>query len=65
MLDRGATAAPKIDGTGATGIIRRHGIDVYGIRKDKNGNLIRYTDHIGGLRNMDIPKDLVGKTFRA
>lgn len=65
MLDRGAKAYPKIDGTGATGIVRRHGIDVYGIRKDKDGNLIRYTDHIGGLRNMDIPKQLVGKTFRA
>jgi hypothetical protein len=37
---------------------------VYGIRKDKNGNLIRYTDHIGGLRDMKIPPQLVGKVFR-
>lgn len=65
MLDRGAKAYPKVDGTGANAIIRRNGIDVYGIRKDKQGNLIRYTDHIGGLRNMNIPKQLVGKTFRA
>lgn len=64
MLDQGATAYPKIDGTGALAAVTRSGIDVYGVNKDKQGNLIRYTDHIGGLRNMSIPKQLVGKTFR-
>lgn len=64
MLDRGAKAYPKIDGAAVLAHILKSGIAVYGVRKDKNGNLIRYTDHIGGLRNMDIPKELVGKSFR-
>ena len=64
LIDRGAKAYPKLDGTGALAQMGKHGIDVYGINKDKNGNLIRYTDHIGGLRNMQIPKELQGKTFR-
>lgn len=65
LMDQGAKAYPKIDGTGALAQIKPNGIQVYGINKDKNGNLIRYTDHIGGLRNLQIPKQLVGKTFRA
>lgn len=52
LIDKGATATLKYDGTGGLAQIGKHGIDVYGINKDKNGNLIRYTDHIGGLRNM-------------
>ena len=64
MLDRGAKAYNKIDGAAVLAHILKNGIAVYGVRKDKNGNLIRYTDHIGGLRNMDIPKELVGKSFR-
>lgn len=65
MIEAGAKAYPKVDGTGAQAQITPHGIQVYGVNKDKNGNLIRYTDHIGGLRNMSIPKQLIGKTFRA
>ena len=64
LIDKGATATVKVDGTGGLAQLGKHGIDVYGINKDKNGNLIRYTDHIGGLRGMDIPKELQGKTFR-
>ena len=56
MLDRGAKAYPKIDGAAVLAHILKNGIAVYGVRRDKQGNLIRYTDHIGGLRNMNIPK---------
>ena len=54
-MDKGAVATSKIDGTGAVAKINRSGIDVYGVHKDKQGNLIRYTDHIGGLRDMNVP----------
>ena len=64
ILDRGAKAYPKIDGAAILAHILKNGIAVYGVRRDKGGNLIRYTDHIGGLRNMNIPKQLVGKSFR-
>ena len=64
LMDQGAVAVPKYDGTGALAQVTKNGIQVYGVRKDKNGNLIRYTDHIGGLRGLDIPSDLVGKVFR-
>ena len=64
LIDKGATASVKVDGTGGIAQLGKNGIDVYGINKDKNGNLIRYTDHIGGLRDMQIPKELQGKTFR-
>ena len=64
MLDRGAKAFPKIDGAAVLAHILKNGIAVYGVRRDKKGNLIRYTDHIGGLRSMNIPEQLVGKSFR-
>lgn len=64
MLDQGATAYPKIDGAAALAVLLRKGIDVYGVNKDKYGQPIKYTNHIGGLRDISIPKDLVGKTLR-
>ena len=64
IMDKGALATPKFDGAGAVATIRPHGVDVYSLRRDKNGNLIRYTDHIGGLRNLKVPGDLVGRSFR-
>ena len=64
MLDKGAVAYPKIDGAAALAILMNKGIDVFGVNKDKYGKPIRYTNHIGGLRDISIPKDLVGKTLR-
>lgn len=65
LLDKGAKVYPKVDGAGALAQIKPSSIEVYGLRKNKNGDLIRYTDHIGGLRDLNIPKQLVGKVFRA
>lgn len=66
IMDAGDyTAVPKIDGAGAIATVKANGVDVYSVRKDKDGNLIRYTDHIGDLRNLNIPKELEGKSFRA
>jgi hypothetical protein len=64
MMTKGAIAAPKLDGAAALARIRRHGVDVYSVRRDKDGRLIRYTDHIGGLRGMTNPADLVGRVIR-
>jgi len=65
IMDKGnVVASPKIDGAGAIATVKANGVDVYSIRRDKNGNLIRYTDYIGGLRNLSIPKELEGRSFR-
>lgn len=64
-IDKGAMATPKLDGAGAIAAIAKNNIDVYGIRRDKDNNLIRYTDYIDGTRNVKIPPELVGKGFRA
>lgn len=64
IMGGGAIATPKLDGAGALAYLNARGIDVYGIRKDKDGKLIRYTDHIGGLRDVKVPKELVGKVIR-
>ena len=64
ILDNGAVASPKIDGAGALARVNKHGLDVYGIRKDKDGSLIRYTDHIGNLRDISVPKELRNTVYR-
>ena len=65
LLDKGAVATPKIDGAGALVSVDKHGLDVYGIRRDKDNKLIRYTDHIGNLRDIEIPSKLKGSIYRA
>jgi len=64
IMGKGAIATPKLDGAAALAYLTARGINVYGIRRDKDGNLIRYTDHIGGLRDITVPKELVGKVIR-
>lgn len=64
MLDQGAKVYPKIDGAAALALLLNKGLQVYGVRKDKKGNLIRYTEHIGGLKDIPVPQNLVGKTLR-
>lgn len=64
VMDEKAYATPKLDGAGALATIGKHGVRVFGIKPDKEGNPIEYTDHIGGLRGLNIPKDLTGTTLR-
>ena len=64
VMDEKAYATPKLDGAGALATIGKHGVRVFGIRPDKEGNPIEYTDHIGGLRGIQTPEDLVGTTLR-
>lgn len=64
LMDGKAYATPKLDGAGALASIGGRGIRVFGIRPDKDGNTIEYTDHIGGLRGVDIPKELEGLLLR-
>lgn len=64
VMDEKAYATPKLDGAGALASIGKHGVRVFGIRPDKDGNPIEYTDHIGGLRGIPIPPNLVGTTLR-
>ena len=64
IMRQGAVATPKLDGAAALALIRPRGIDVYSVRRDKEGRPIRYTDHIGGLRGLNNPPDLVGKIIR-
>lgn len=64
VMDEKAYATPKLDGAGALATIGKHGVRVFGIRPDKDGNPIEYTDHIGGLRGIQTPRDLVGTTLR-
>lgn len=64
IMDNGAVASPKIDGAGALARVGKHGLEVYGIRRDKDGALIRYTDHIGNLRDISVPKELKNTVYR-
>ena len=64
MMDEKAFATPKLDGAGALASLGKNGIRVFGIRPDKDGNPIEYTDHIGGLRGIKVPEDLQGTTLR-
>ena len=65
LMDDNTIATPKLDGTGALATLGDKGIRVFGIRPDKQGNTIEYTDYIGGLRNVNIPEDLRGLTLRS
>lgn len=65
LMDENTIATPKLDGTGAIATLGDKGIRVFGIRPDKNGNPIEYTDYIGGLRNLSIPEDIRGLTLRS
>jgi len=57
-------AAPKMDGAAALATIKANGVEVYGVRRDKDGNLIRYTDYIDNLRGAPTPPELRGRSFR-
>lgn len=54
-LAQGARVYPKIDGAGALVQLKPTSAEVYGIVKDKDGHTVRYTDLIGGLRDLRVP----------
>lgn len=64
LISTGSAISPKIDGAGALAYLGKGGISVYGIRNDKRGLKPEYTDYIGGLRGVQVPKDLRGTILR-
>lgn len=64
LIATGSTISPKIDGAGALAYLGKSGVSVYGIRPTKTGNKPEYTDYIGGLRGITVPKDLQGTVLR-
>ena len=64
LIDRGAKVTEKYDGAGALAYLGKHGIEVYGIKPNKEGKHPVYTPYIGGLYGAKVPEDLVGTTLR-
>lgn len=64
LIDKGAEVTPKIDGAGALAYLGPSGVSVYGIRDTKAGDKPEYTDYVGTLRNVKVPKHLQGITLR-
>ena len=65
LIAAGYAATPKIDGAGALLHLTDKGARAFSIRKDKDGNLIEYTDYIPGLRQLQYPKELRDTLIRA
>lgn len=65
LIASGAAVTRKIDGAGALLYLGDHGAEAYGIRTNSKGEKPSYTDAIGGLRSLNIPKDLRGTLLRA
>lgn len=64
LIDSGAEVSAKIDGAGVLALLKKRGIDVYGIRSLKSGSKPVYTDYIGSLRSAGVPKELVNTVIR-
>lgn len=64
LIATGSAISPKIDGAGALAYLGQGGVSVYGIRNDKRGLKPEYTDYIGGLRGVQVPKELQGTILR-
>ena len=64
LIASGAAITPKIDGAGALAYLGDKGVSVYGIRNDKSGLKPEYTDYIGELRDVQVPKELRGTVLR-
>lgn len=64
LIANGATVTPKIDGAGTLLYLGPHGVGAYGIRTGAKGDKPEYTDIIGRLRSIQVPKDLQGKVLR-
>ncbi len=64
LIATGATVTPKIDGAGTLLYLGKHGVEAYGIRTGASGDKPEYTDIIGRLRSIRVPKDLQGTVLR-
>ena len=64
LIANGATITPKIDGAGTLLYLGPHGVEAYGIRTGAKGDKPEYTDIIGRLRSIQVPKELQGKVLR-
>lgn len=64
LIANGATITKKIDGAGSLLYLGPHGVEAYGIRTNEKGDKPEYTDVIGGLRGIQVPKELQGTVLR-
>jgi len=64
LIANGATITKKIDGAGTLLYLGPHGVEAYGIRTGARGEKPEYTDIIGKLRSIRVPKDLQGTVLR-
>lgn len=64
LIASGAELSPKIDGAGALLHLGENGVTAYGIRTGADGLKPEYTDIIGGLRSIRVPKELRDSVIR-
>jgi len=64
VLDGSYAVSAKIDGAAALFEVMKNRIEAVSYRPTKEGKPIVHTKRIGGLENLDIPKEMVGKLFR-
>lgn len=64
LIANGASISRKIDGAGMLAYLGKHGVEAYGIRANAQGDKPEYTDIIGNLRSIQVPKDLQGTLLR-
>ena len=64
LIANGAVVTKKIDGAGTLLYLGPHGVEAYGIRTGAKGEKPEYTDIIGRLRSIRVPKDLQGTVIR-
>ena len=64
LIANDASITRKIDGAGTLLHLDKGGVRAFGIRTGSDGLKPEYTDIIGGLRSMKVPKDLYGTVLR-
>lgn len=64
LIANGAAVTKKLDGAGTLLWLGKDGVRAFGIRTNAKGQKPEYTDAIGGLRSLQVPKDLQGTLLR-
>ena len=64
LIANGAVITKKLDGAGTLLWLGKDGVRAFGIRTNAKGQKPEYTDAIGGLRSLQVPKDLQGTLLR-
>lgn len=64
LIANGATVTKKLDGAGTLLWLGKDGVRAFGIRTNAKGQKPEYTDAIGGLRSLRVPKDLQDTLLR-